>query len=57
MGYEFSIKTKIKELEEMNQELSTMYSFYLKKHDYASLDNITRQLYRNKYAIDILKDL
>lgn len=54
---EFLVKQKIDELENTIKELSSMYSFYLKKQDYASLDNISRQLYRNKYALDILKEI
>ena len=57
MGYEFAINQKIEELEDANEELSQMYTYYLKHKDYASLDNVSRQLYRNKFAIDILKDL
>lgn len=54
---EFLINQKIEELEDKNNELSKMYSFYLKKKDYLSLDNISRQLYRNQYAINILKEI
>lgn len=54
---EFLVKQKIDELENIIKELSSMYSFYLKKQDYVSLDNISRQLYRNKYALDILKEI
>lgn len=54
---EFLVKQKIDELENTIKELSSMYSFYLKKQDYASLDNISRQLYRNQYALDILKEI
>lgn len=57
MDYEFLINQKISELEDTLSQLKQVYSFYLKKEDYSSLDNITRQMYRNKYAIDILKDL
>ena len=57
MGYEFMINQKIEELEDANEELSQMSKYYLKRKDYVSLDNISRQLYRNKFAIDILKDL
>lgn len=57
MDYKFLIEQKIKELEDSINELTTMYSYYIKKNDFASLDNISRQLYRNKYTLDILKDL
>lgn len=54
---EFLITQKIKELEDTIDELSKMYVFYLKKKDFASLDNISRQLYRNQYALNILKEI
>ena len=54
---EFLVNQKIKELEDTIEELSRMYSFYLKKRDFVSLDNISRQLYRTQYALDILKSL
>lgn len=54
---EFLVNQKIKELEDTIEELSKMYSYYLKKQDFASLDNISRQLYRNKFALDILKEI
>lgn len=57
MDYEFLIKQKISELEDTINELNQMYIYYIKKKDYSSLDNISRQLYRNKYALDILNDL
>lgn len=57
MDYEFLIKQKITELQDTLNELKQVYSFYLRKEDFASLDNISRQMYRNKYAIDILKNL
>lgn len=57
MNYEFLINKKIEDLEDAIQVLSKMYTYYLKKQDFASLDNISRQLYRNKYALDILKEL
>ena len=57
MDYEFLIKQKIEDLEDVIQVLSKMYSYYLKKHDFASLDNISRQLYRTQYALDILKEI
>lgn len=57
MDYKFLIKQKISELEDSNNELNNMYIYYIKKQDYSSLDNISRQLYRNKYTLDILNDL
>lgn len=57
MDYEFLIKQKISELQDSINELNQMYIYYMKKKDYSSLDNISRQLYRNKYALDILNDL
>ena len=57
MDYKFLIEMKISELEDSINELNLMYSYYIKKQDYSSLDNVSRQLYRNKYALDILKDL
>lgn len=57
MDYKFLIEMKISELEDNINELSSMYLYYMKKQDYSSLDNVSRQLYRNKYALDILKDL
>ena len=57
MDYKFLIEMKISELEDSINELNLMYSYYMKKQDYSSLDNVSRQLYRNKYALDILKDL
>lgn len=54
---EFLINKKIEDLEDAIQVLSKMYTYYLKKRDFASLDNISRQLYRNKYALDILKEI
>lgn len=57
MDYKFLIEQKISELEDAINELNQMYIYYIKKHDYSSLDNISRQLYRNKYTLDILKDL
>lgn len=55
--YEFLLNKKIEELEDIIKELSTMYIYYLKKKDFKSLDNISRQLYRNQYAVDILKEI
>ena len=57
MDYKFLIEMKISELEDSINELNSMYVYYMKKKDYSSLDNISRQLYRNKYALDILNDL
>lgn len=57
MDYKFLIEQKISELEDAINELNQMYIYYIKKRDYPSLDNISRQLYRNKYALDILNDL
>lgn len=57
MDYKFLIEMKISELEDSINELNSMYIYYMKKKDYSSLDNISRQLYRNKYALDILNDL
>ncbi len=57
MDYKFLIEMKISELKDNINELSSMYLYYMKKQDYSSLDNVSRQLYRNKYALDILKDL
>lgn len=54
---EFLINQKIEELEDTINELTQMYNYYIKKRDFASLDNISRQLYRNKYALDILKEI
>lgn len=57
MDYKFLIEQKISELQDSINELNQMYVYYMKKKDYSSLDNISRQLYRNKYALDILNDL
>lgn len=57
MDYKFLIEMKITELEDSINELNQMYIYYIKKKDYSSLDNVSRQLYRNKYALDILNDL
>lgn len=57
MDYEFLIKQKINELEDVLNELTSMCTYYIKKNDFVSLDNISRQLYRNKYALDILKKM
>lgn len=57
MDYKFLIEMKISELEDSMNELNQMYIYYMKKQDYSSLDNVSRQLYRNKYALDILIDL
>lgn len=57
MDYKFLIEQKKSELEDSINELNQMYIYYMKKKDYSSLDNISRQLYRNKYALDILNDL
>lgn len=57
MDYKFLIEQKISELKDTINELNQMYVYYMKKQDYSSLDNISRQLYRNKYALDILNDL
>lgn len=57
MDYKFLIEQKISELKDTINELNQMYVYYMKKQDYLSLDNISRQLYRNKYALDILNDL
>ena len=57
MDYKFLIEQKISELEDAINELNQMYIYYMKKKDYSSLDNISRQLYRNKYALDILKKM
>ena len=57
MDYKFLIEQKISELQDSINELNQMYIYYMKKKDYSSLDNISRQLYRNKYALDILNDL
>ena len=57
MDYKFLMEQKIFELEDAINELNQMYVYYMKKKDYSSLDNISRQLYRNKYALDILNDL
>jgi len=57
MDYKFLIEMKINELKDSMNELNQMYIYYMKKQDYSSLDNVSRQLYRNKYALDILNDL
>lgn len=54
---EYIINQKIEELEETIKELKKMASYYLKKDDYTSLENIARQLYRNKYTLDIFKKI
>lgn len=57
MDYEFLIKQKINELEDTMNDLMDLYKYYLKKKDFKSLDNISRQLYRNQYTLDILNSL
>ena len=57
MSYEQLIKNKIEELEQMQKELKKMYAYYIKMDMILSLDNITKQLYRNEFAIKILKEI
>ena len=57
MDYEFLIKQKIAELEDTIIDLIDLSKYYLKKKDFKSLDNISRQLYRTQYALDILNSL
>ena len=57
MTYEELIKNKIQELEQMQIELKKMYSYFIKQDMILSLDNITKQLYRNEFTIKILKEI
>ena len=57
MSYEQLIKNKIEELEQMQEELKKMYTYFIKRDMILSLDNITKQLYRNEFAIKILKEI
>lgn len=57
MNYEELIKNKIQELEQMQIELKKMYSYFIKQDLILSLDNITKQLYRNEFTIKILKEI
>ena len=57
MSYEELIKNKIEELEQMQEELKKMYSYFIKHDMILSLDNITKQLYRNEFTINILKEI
>ena len=52
MTYEELIKNKIQELEQMQIELKKMYSYFIKQDMILSLDNITKQLYRNEFTIN-----
>ena len=57
MTYEELIKNKIEELEQMQEELKKMYTYFIKRDMILSLENITKQLYRNEFAIKILKEI
>lgn len=57
MSYEELIKNKIEELEQMQVELKKMYSYFIKQDMILSLDNITKQLYRNEFTINVLKEI
>lgn len=57
MTYEELIKNKIEELEQMQIELKKMYSYFIKQDMILSLDNITKQLYRNEFTINVLKEI
>lgn len=57
MTYEELIKNKIEELEQMQIELKKMYTYYIKFDMILSLENITKQLYRNEFTINVLKEI
>ena len=57
MTYEELIKNKIEELEQMQEELKKMYTYFIKRDMILSLENITKQLYRNEFTIKILKEI
>lgn len=57
MTYEELIKNKIEELEQMQKELKKMYTYYIKMDMILSLENITKQLYRNEFTINVLKEI
>lgn len=57
MTYEELIKNKIEELEQMQKELKKMYTYYIKFDMILSLENITKQLYRNEFTINVLKEI
>lgn len=57
MTYEELIKNKITELEQMQIELKKMYTYYIKFDMILSLENITKQLYRNEFTINVLKEI
>ena len=57
MSYEELIKNKIEELEQMQKELKKMYTYYIKMDMILSLENITKQLYRNEFTINVLKEI
>ena len=57
MSYEKLIKNKITELEQMQIELKKMYTYYIKFDMILSLENITKQLYRNEFTINVLKEI
>jgi hypothetical protein len=57
MSYEELIKNKITELEQMQKELKKMYTYYIKMDMILSLENITKQLYRNEFTINVLKEI
>lgn len=57
MTYEELIKNKITELEQMQKELKKMYTYYIKMDMILSLENITKQLYRNEFTINVLKEI
>lgn len=57
MTYEKLIKNKIEELEQMQKELKKIYAYYIKMDMILSLENITKQLYRNEFTINVLKEI
>lgn len=57
MTCEELIKNKIEELEQMQIELKKMYTYYIKFDMILSLENITKQLYRNEFTINVLKEI
>jgi hypothetical protein len=57
MSYEELINNKITELEQMQKELKKMYTYYIKMDMILSLENITKQLYRNEFTINVLKEI
>ena len=49
-----SLDLKLKR--QMQIELKKMYSYFIKQDMILSLDNITKQLYRNEFTINVLKE-